>query len=467
MTETPRSGELCAELRASPVAHGDEILEGRRMHRNRHLTSFVLVTVLVAACSGGNSRSADETHTPTTSVAPTTTLTPQTTLTSEPFVTVATIVPDTSIVATSTLDGELTLVTPTTPPAGISATTSTLTYEMLGAAGEVVEATATLLVPPGAAPNGGWPLMVWAPGGSGLADICATGTSPDLLGQAAFLAPVIAAGVAVVVPNYEGLGTTAAATYRDTESLAHSTLGAARAAYATGDVALEYALAGYSLGGQAVIAAAERAPEWAPDLRLVQVLAIAPAANGEAQSAHFDEQIAASMAAGDPGGASVLMASKTALLSYLIEGLSVRNPGIQLLDYLGGNAAALAPAVTESCVLDLIVAFISDISAFTANGAAVPDYPGVTAGWFDEPSMAAALSSNEQGTTAIAAPVVVVHGADQIVPNTATLATVDALLATGTNVRYVATAAIDHYGQFNDPQSAAERDLLVQSLLAA
>ena len=435
------------------------------MRTSRLLVPLLLSSVLLIGCS------ADERSTTTN---PTDTVT-SATATTDPTATEATTidVPDTTQPTTeptsppAPTDGEMVGQEPTAAPIGLTATASTLTYRIEGAAGAPVEATATLLTPVGDTPTEGWPLMVWAPGGTGLADACATGASPDLFGQAPFLAPVIAAGVAVVVPNYEGLAAPGDGTYRDSESLAHATLGAARAAFAVGGISHRYALAGYSLGGQAALAAAEHANDWAPDLTLVEVLSVAPAPwAADVQTSHFDEQIAAALAAGDTVKASTLTALKTALLSYLIAGLTVRHPELQLVDSLGSNAAALAGGVTERCTVDLIVAVIGDISAFTTTGGTVADYPGVLPEWFNEPAMKAALAANRYGNVAIDAPVIVVHGTgDQIVPNVATLATVDALKAVGNDVTYVNTTALDHFGQLTAPGTATARDQLVQVLL--
>ena len=376
--------------------------------------------------------------------------------------------PETTEPPTAPVDGELVAQEAGTPPTDVRASATRLTYRIEGATGDPTNATATLLTPLGDAPAAGWPLMVWAPGVSGLADACATGASPDLLGQAAFLAPVLAAGVAVVVPDYEGLGTDAPATFRDSLSLAHATLGAARAAHATGDTSDRFAIAGYSVGGQAALAAGERAAELAPDLTLVQVLSIAPApSSAEAQTAHFDSQITAALAAGDTTRATTLMATKTVLVSQLISGLSVRHPEVRLTDSLGTNAAALAGAVTERCTIDLIVQLFGDITKFAAGGGSIADYPGVLPGWFDEPAMAAALADNAYGTTAIAPPVVVVHGpGDQIVPYGATLVTIESLRAAGTDVTAVTSSALDHFGQLTAQEASAARDLLVQTLMS-
>lgn len=445
------------------------------MSSPRILTSLLLSSALLIGCSADerstttNPTDTAASATPTTDPAAneateTDPTAPEATTTDMPVTTQPTTEP-TSLPAPP--DGELVGQEPTAAPSGVTATAVTLTYRIEGAAGAPVEATATLLTPVGDTPTAGWPLMVWAPGGTGLADACATGASPDLFGQAAFLAPVVAAGVAVVVPNYEGLAVPGDGTYRDSESLAHATLGAARAAFAVSGISQRYALAGYSLGGQAALAAAEHANDWAPDLTLVEVLSVAPAPwAADVQTSHFDAQIAAALAAGDTVKASTLMASKTALLSYLIAGLSVRHPELQLVDSVGSNVAALASQVTERCTVDLIVAVIGDISAFTAAGGTVADYPGVLPGWFDEPAMKAALAANRYGNAAIDAPVVVVHGTgDQIVPNVATLATVDALNAVGNDITYVNTTALDHFGQLTAPETATARDQLVQVLL--
>ena len=48
-----------------------------------------------------------------------------------------------------------------------------ITYKMPAIAGGQTTATAVVMIPKGTAPTGGWPMVVWAHGTTGVADQCA------------------------------------------------------------------------------------------------------------------------------------------------------------------------------------------------------------------------------------------------------------------------------------------------------
>src|SRR3954470_1617467 len=91
-------------------------------------------------------------------------------------------------------------------------------YRSTDAAGKTDAVSGTITVPKGRAPKGGWPILTWAHGTTGIADRCApsrftqspsedpTSYSERLRAQ---LAAYVRAGYAVVATDYEGLGTPA------------------------------------------------------------------------------------------------------------------------------------------------------------------------------------------------------------------------------------------------------------------
>lgn len=48
-----------------------------------------------------------------------------------------------------------------------------MTYKMLGISGQEVLATSLVFTPKGTPPSAGWPIVAWAHGTTGVADICA------------------------------------------------------------------------------------------------------------------------------------------------------------------------------------------------------------------------------------------------------------------------------------------------------
>ena len=81
-----------------------------------------------------------------------------------------------------------------------------MTYKMLGQDNKETRATALLFTPKTVAPAKGWPIVVWAHGTTGVADICAPSKSsmdPDVKSM---INELLSAGYVVVAPDYEGLG---------------------------------------------------------------------------------------------------------------------------------------------------------------------------------------------------------------------------------------------------------------------
>jgi pimeloyl-ACP methyl ester carboxylesterase len=90
-------------------------------------------------------------------------------------------------------------------PAGVTATR--IAYASRDANGRPVLATGVVLLPPGNAPEGGWPVIGWAHGTAGVARVCAPSLMKDIYygWRGLFLYPLM--GYAVVATDYAGLGT--------------------------------------------------------------------------------------------------------------------------------------------------------------------------------------------------------------------------------------------------------------------
>jgi hypothetical protein len=98
-----------------------------------------------------------------------------------------------------------------------------------------------------------------------------------------FVATMVARGFAVVVTDYEGLGTPGVHTYLNRASEGHAVIDAARAAMRLPGTSLNpdgpVAFWGYSQGGGASASAVELAPIYAPELKVVGAWAGAPPAD--------------------------------------------------------------------------------------------------------------------------------------------------------------------------------------------
>ena len=99
-----------------------------------------------------------------------------------------------------------------------------LKYVTTNARGERALSTGTMFLPKGTPPRGGWPVLSWAHGTSGLGDRCA----PSVVGPALperdlpYLANWLREGYAIVASDYAGLGTPGLMAYLHGRSEAHN-----------------------------------------------------------------------------------------------------------------------------------------------------------------------------------------------------------------------------------------------------
>ena len=142
-----------------------------------------------------------------------------------------------------------------------------------------------VVAPAGPAPAGGFPVITWAHGTSGFAAPCGPSLFADSgSGNGLYLIPGLTrylnAGYVVSAADYQGLGVADGVhPYLLGSSEGRAVLDAARAARQltglhTSDSVVIY---GHSQGGHAALFAGELAPTYAPELKVVGVVAAAPA----------------------------------------------------------------------------------------------------------------------------------------------------------------------------------------------
>ncbi len=168
------------------------------------------------------------------------------------------------------------------PGVSVDATVWRALYKSQTIYGEPIAVSGYFVVPAGTPPSGGWPILTWAHGTTGVTPSCFPSRF-DLAGQHPYLLPdlsaFLGAGFVVAATDYEGL--TGLEPYLLGASEGRGVLDAARAAKhlpsvtTTGHVVIY----GHSQGGHAALFAAELAPTYAPDLDVVGVAAAAPATN--------------------------------------------------------------------------------------------------------------------------------------------------------------------------------------------
>jgi pimeloyl-ACP methyl ester carboxylesterase len=124
--------------------------------------------------------------------------------------------------------------------------------------GADIAASGVVLIPAGTAPAGGWPVIAWAHGTSGVARTCAPSLMKDLEYGDEGLMPMIAAGFAVVATDYAGLGTPGPHQYDNKIPQAYDVVYSIPAAHAAvGQLGRKWVAIGHSQGGIAVWGVAE------------------------------------------------------------------------------------------------------------------------------------------------------------------------------------------------------------------
>ena len=99
-----------------------------------------------------------------------------------------------------------------------------LKYVTTNAFGRNAASTGTVFIPKGSPPRGGWPVISWAHGTSGLGDRCAPSKAGPVLPERdwPYLARWMKEGYAIVASDYVGLGTRGLMAYLHGASTAHS-----------------------------------------------------------------------------------------------------------------------------------------------------------------------------------------------------------------------------------------------------
>jgi pimeloyl-ACP methyl ester carboxylesterase len=174
---------------------------------------------------------------------------------------------------------------PLTGPAALegAASNELVLYRSTAVDGTAVGVSGIVALPAGPVPAGGFPVVSWAHGTLGSADVCAP--SRDTVDSAAhifngyphvLLNAFLQQGWAVAMTDYEGLGTPGPHPYLLGLSEARGVLDIVRAARTMHpELSATVALVGHSQGGQAALFTAHY-KDWTPELRLCGVAAVAP-----------------------------------------------------------------------------------------------------------------------------------------------------------------------------------------------
>ncbi|WP_417629270.1 alpha/beta fold hydrolase [Nocardia lasii] len=166
--------------------------------------------------------------------------------------------------------------------------TQIIEYWTRGVGGATQPASGALFLPVGPAPAGGWPVVAWDHGTTGLASGCggmSTEAGPAWpLTQVQFLHRMVDRGFAVVATDYLGLGRfdTGPHPYLGLDTEATATIDLLRAARSVrSDLSPTWVAAGMSQGGQAALGTGHRQASYAPELDFRGTIAIDPESDVE------------------------------------------------------------------------------------------------------------------------------------------------------------------------------------------
>jgi len=160
---------------------------------------------------------------------------------------------------------------------GLHGSARLVMYKSKSIAGDEIAVTGLILVPATPPPAGGYRVVSWAHGTTGIADECAPSLGGPLTVWAAN--DLLDRGYVVTATDYEGLGTPGRHPYIVGESEARGVIDSVRAARAllgSDVVSADYAVWGHSQGGHATMFVLHIADTWAPELHLEGVVAGAP-----------------------------------------------------------------------------------------------------------------------------------------------------------------------------------------------
>ncbi len=183
-------------------------------------------------------------------------------------------------------------------------------------------------VPAGTPPGGGWPIVVYGHGTTGVQADCGPTLYPDLLGYQFAVQDFTALGYVTVLPDYQGLGTGGGThPYLEPRTTGNNMIDAARAAHtALPDVSTRWAAVGLSQGGQAAWAANELAASYGQGLDLVGSVSLSPPTDLKPLIRSSND--------------GTLTRPQKELLPYLLYGAEQVDPSIDPTDYSGSVAEA-------------------------------------------------------------------------------------------------------------------------------
>ena len=213
-----------------------------------------------------------------------------------------------------------------------------------GLGGELVSpVSGALFLPKGNAPEGGWPIVLWSHGTVGIADVCAPSWTGYVPFHEKYLKQWLDQGYAIVASDYQGLGTSGTHPYLATRPAAYSNLDIVRAVQSTHHpLSKKVVVVGQSQGAGAAIATAAYAPDYAPEINLLGVVATGVP--------YFSPETLIAIEEARPSDKVDPLLGYNFLALTLVEQLV---PEFNLADYVFKSVLDTANAVTHVCNRDM------------------------------------------------------------------------------------------------------------------
>ncbi len=292
-------------------------------------------------------------------------------------------------------------------------------YHSQDAEGRSVATSGVVLIPAGKAPPGGWPVIAWAHGTSGVARQCAPSLMKDMEYGEEGLMPMVRAGFAVVATDYHGLGTNGPHQYVNRIAQARDVIYSIPAAHAAvPDLAPRWVAIGHSQGGLAAWGIAEMQAEL-KDPNYLGAISVAG-------TAEMTELL------GMMGGS---VNEATFYLTYMAYGVKARTPSFGVATMLDGAALKhYAAATSKGCWNYAYGAFLKEKGARSLKP-----------GWETLPAVRTWGAENATGTKPIGGAFFVIGGeADMTVPYSSLKATTIKACRLGTRLTYRSYPGLDH-----------------------
>ncbi len=275
---------------------------------------------------------------------------------------------------------------------GVKGTLYRVMYVSQSVNGKPVAVTGLVAVPDGSPPTGGFPVVSWAHGTNGMADICAPSLQP--VSAVPLVNSMLERGWEITATDYQGEGTPGLMPYLVGVAAAQDTINIVRAARQlpaahAGD---RYVVWGHSEGGQTAMFALHIGPRYAPELHLQGVVAGAP------PSQLWDIYAALQTS---PFRYYLLMVAGGFNAAY-------GNEKAPLTDILTAKAIALLPVLDQGCS-----------AAIAAKVDAVPLSELLKTNPQKVPAWQRLIAANDPGTFPSASPVpllIIQGGADEQIP---------------------------------------------------